>query len=382
MKRILILGSTGSIGTQALEVIKASPDLEVAGLAAASDKATLAEQAKRFDIRDLAMADEAAGELLQKAVPTAVVIAGPGSVAALVDSVDCDLVLNAVVGAAGLEATIATLGKGVELALANKESLVVGGELVNRMADEKGIKILPVDSEHSAIFQCLQGADPTEPDRIFLTASGGPFFGKARQELTQMTREDALDHPRWKMGSKITIDSATLMNKGLEIIEAHYLFDTAYADIEVLVHPQSIVHSLVRFRDGSVLAQLGRPSMRLPIAYALHYPQRKPASIPVLDLTAEEDLSFSHPDLEAFPCLRLAMEAGERGGGAPVALNAANEVAVAAFLEGRLGFNAIADVVRQTLTAMDAELPGTITALPQILELDSQARQRAESLIV
>ncbi len=380
MQRILILGSTGSIGTQALDVISEDPDLVAVGLAASKSDSLLAEQAVEHGIGLLAINDESASTRLRSTLPEAEVLSGPGSISALIEAVDCDLVLNAVVGAAGLEATIAALEKGVDLALANKESLVVGGELVNRMAAERGIEILPVDSEHSAIFQCLRGARPRELDRIFLTASGGPFLGMSPRELAGVTREDALDHPRWEMGSKITIDSATLMNKGLEIIEAHYLFNTGYENIEVLIHPQSIVHSLVRFSDGSILAQLGRPSMKLPIAYALNYPDRKPVSVPELDLAAEEDLSFIPPDYETFPCLGLAMEAGRRGGGAPVALNAANEVAVAAFLDGRLDFTGIADVVEWTLDAMDADLPDTINELAQISEVDTAARERAESL--
>lgn len=381
MKRILILGSTGSIGTQALDVIDESPELEAVGLAALNNDILLAEQAGRFRIRNLAMSDEKAAVRLAEAMPDLEVAAGPGGISSLVESVDCDLVLNAVVGAAGLEATLAAIENGTDLALANKESLVVGGELVTRKAREHSVRILPVDSEHSAVFQCLQGAGPSEPERIFLTASGGPFLGMTRDELQRVTREDALDHPRWEMGDKITIDSATLMNKGLEIIEAHYLFDTDYSDIEVLIHPQSIIHSLVRFRDGSVLAQLGMPDMKLPIAYALNYPNREPVTVPVLDLAAEDDLTFQRPDLDAFPCLRLAMEAGERGGGAPIVLNAANEVAVAAFLDGDIGFTAIADIVHETIVSMDSDTSGSVSELPQIREIDIESRRRARRLI-
>lgn len=382
MKRILILGSTGSIGTQALEVIDESPDLQAVGVAALKHHALLARQASDSGITQVAIADEGAAPRLESALPAAHVFAGPGGISRLIQATDCDLVLNAVVGAAGLEATIAAIEKGVDLALANKESLVVGGDLVKRLAAERGVSILPVDSEHSAIFQCLKGARPRELEHIFLTASGGPFHGKSINVLEGVTREDALDHPRWEMGSKITIDSATLMNKGLEIIEAHYLFDTPYADIEVLIHPQSIVHSLVRFRDGSILGQLGVPSMKLPIAYALNYPERKQVAVPALDLAAEEPLTFTRPDNEAFPCLGLAKKAGERGGGAPVVLNAANEVAVAAFLDGEIGFMAIPQIVADTMAALDDRIPDAIDALETIIELDGTSRKLARNMAV
>lgn len=380
-KRVLILGSTGSIGVQALEVISETPGLEVAGLAAKANDELLAQQARDFDCNDLAIISEEAAARLQAALPESRVIAGPGAIGELVRASECDLVLNAVVGAAGLEATMATIDKGVDLALANKESLVVGGELVMTAARDKGVAILPVDSEHSAIFQCLQGQGENRPDRLYLTASGGPFFGYTAGQLASVTLEEALRHPRWQMGSKITIDSATLMNKGLEIIEAHYLFAVPYDEIEVLVHPQSIVHSLVRFADGSALAQLGLPSMKLPIAYALNYPERLPVTAPQLDLAAEGELNFHAPDPDAFPCLRLAREAGERGGGAPVALNAANEVAVAAFLDGRLGFTGIAATAEKTLTAMDAGLPSRLQSLVEVAAIDAEARQRAEEAV-
>ncbi|GBE57408.1 1-deoxy-D-xylulose 5-phosphate reductoisomerase [bacterium BMS3Abin01] len=381
MKRVLILGSTGSVGVQALEVISESPGLEAVGLAAGSRHGPLIEQAGVFDVTDVAIIDERSGGKVAAALPACRVFTGPDSIRGLIEAVDCDLVLNAIVGAAGLEATIATLEKGVDLALANKESLVVGGELVMRMAAEAGARLLPVDSEHSAVFQCLQGSRPARAERIFLTASGGPFLGMGRDRLENVSRDDALKHPRWEMGSKITIDSATLMNKGLEIIEAHYLFETAYEDIEVVIHPQSIVHSMVRFADGSVLAQMGLPSMKLPIAYALNYPERRPVSMPQLDLPAAGELTFLRPDIEAFPCLRLAREAGERGGGAPIALNAANEIAVDAFLAGSIAFLDIARVVAGTLLEMDAWLPSTLSGLEQIQEIDTEARRRAGILI-
>jgi 1-deoxy-D-xylulose-5-phosphate reductoisomerase len=339
------------------------------------------EQAEKFSVADVAIVDEAsAGKVIDRLGDTRV-LSGPGCIRGLVEQVDCDLVLNAVVGAAGLEATVATIEKGTDLALANKESLVVGGELVMEMARGRNVKILPVDSEHSAIFQCLEGRGDNNAERIFITASGGPFFGRTRDELTGVTREDALNHPRWEMGSKITIDSATLMNKGLEVIEAHHLFAVPYDAIDVMVHPQSIIHSLVRYDDGSVLAQLGLPSMKLPISYALNYPRRLPVVLPQLDLVETEQLTFFRPDLDAFPCLRIAREAGERGGGAPIVVNAANEMAVADFLSGRIRFLQIAEIVGKTLAAMENDLPSKIDSFEQINTIDTEARCRAESLV-
>jgi 1-deoxy-D-xylulose-5-phosphate reductoisomerase len=382
MKKVLILGSTGSIGAQALEVIAEGEGLEVAGLAGAANYKLLMRQAEQFGVRDLALVDEKAGSKLSEEMPDAIIRSGPGCIRGLVEEVDCDLVLNAVVGAAGLEATVAALEKGIDLALANKESLVVGGSYVMELARQNGASILPVDSEHSAVFQCLQGQGGNgAAERLYLTASGGPFLGRSREALDAVTIEDALDHPRWKMGSKITIDSATLMNKGLEIIEAHLLFDVPYDHIDVLVHPQSVVHSLVRFTDGSVLAQLGLPSMKLPIAYALNHPERRPVVMPQLDLAEQRELTFFRPDLDAFPCLRIAREAGERGNGAPITLNAANEIAVAAFLGGRIGFTGIAEVVEATLKALEDDLPSELHGLDEIEAIDSEARRRAEMII-
>ncbi|MHB1390747.1 MAG: 1-deoxy-D-xylulose-5-phosphate reductoisomerase [Thermoleophilia bacterium] len=380
-KRILIMGSTGSIGVQALEVIAESEDLEVVGLAGGTNHRLLIEQANAFHVKYLAIVDETAAGHLVDGLPGTFVCSGPGCIRGLVEAVDCDLVLNAVVGAAGLEATVATLEKGIDLALANKESLVVGGNYVTELAASKGARILPVDSEHSAVFQCIEGPHREELDRIVLTASGGPFLGRTRQELSRVTIEDALNHPRWKMGSKISIDSATLMNKGLEIIEAHHLFDIPYDRIGVVVHPQSVVHSLAKFNDGSVIAQMGLPSMKLPIAYALNYPHRLPVKMPQLDLAEQRELTFFEPDLDAFPCLRIASEAGATGGGAPVVVNAANEIAVASFLAGRLGFLGISDIVERTLAIFDGSLPRRLSGLDEIDSIDSEARQAAESLI-
>ena len=381
MKRILVLGSTGSIGKQALEVIDESPGLQAAGLAAGVNERFLAEQALRHGVRDVAILDETAGSRLSELAPEMNVLDGPGCIRGLVESVDCDLVLNAVVGAAGLEATIATLEKGIDLALANKESLVVGGALVMELAKKNGCSILPVDSEHSAIFQCLQGRGDNGIESLFLTASGGPFFGKSRRDLEAVSRDDALNHPRWQMGTKISIDSATLMNKGLEIIEAYHLFGVPYDDIHVIVHPESVVHSLVRYHDGSVLAQLGLPSMKLPIAYALNYPDRQPVSMPQLDLIEQQKLTFFEPDLDVFPCLALARAAGKIGGGAPIVVNAANEVAVAAFLSNRLDFLKIAEIVEKTMLEMGDVISSRLTDFDEISEINNEARSRAEALL-
>jgi 1-deoxy-D-xylulose-5-phosphate reductoisomerase len=347
MKRIALLGATGSIGRQALDVIAAHPELELVAAASGSQP-----------IDGLAPLTQVGGdltELLERAQP--------------------DLVLNAVVGFAGLPATLWALEQGIELALANKESLVAAGELALAAQRRGGARMLPVDSEHSAAFQCLQGCSPDSVDSLVITASGGPFRGRAREELEDVTPAEALAHPTWNMGPKITVDSATLANKGLELIEAHFLFGLPYERIEVVVHPSSIVHALVRLRDGAALAHLGYPDMRVPISYALTYPERAATPIPPLDLASGLTLEFHEPDLETFPLLALAREAGERGGTYPCTYNAANEVAVAAFLEGRLPFVAIADVVAEALAAAD----GTPAHdLDELVEADAQARRLAE----
>ncbi len=339
MRRVLIVGSTGSIGTQALDVVSRSDTLEVVGLAAHSNADVLLEQAARHGVDRVALADEhaaaTAGETWEGTV-----LAGAEGLVELITDTECDLVLNALTGSAGLGPTVAALGEGIDLALANKESLVVGGELVTTLAEATGAAILPVDSEHSALFQLLAGERPGTVDRLVLTASGGPFRG--RTDLSGVTREEALAHPTWDMGGKITIDSATLMNKGLEVIEAHHLFGVPYERIDVVVHPQSIVHSLIHLNDGASLAHLGNPDMRVPISFALHYPDRADVPVKTLDLAEVGSLDFEPPDEDTFPCLRLAREAGAAGGTAPCVLNAANEVAVDAFLGGRLPFTGIA----------------------------------------
>src|SRR3954454_15543608 len=345
MKRIAILGATGSVGRQALEVCDANPELEVCALASG---------ASRLDG-------------LAREYPEAECQVG-GDLVALLERTRPDVVLNAVVGFAGLPATLWALERGVTLALANKESLVAGGELALQAWLRGGGLLLPVDSEHSAIFQCLRGEQPAG---IVLTASGGPFRTRSRDDLASVTPEDALAHPTWSMGPKITIDSATLANKGLELIEAHYLFGLGYDRIEIVVHPSSIVHGIVRLRDGAALAHRGHPDMRVPISYALTYPDRAPTPVPPLELTT---LEFHPPDLETFPLLRLAREAGERGGTYPCAFNAANEVAVGAFLERRIGFLDIAASVESVLSAWDH---GPADDLDELVEADRDARRLA-----
>jgi 1-deoxy-D-xylulose-5-phosphate reductoisomerase len=303
-------------------------------------------------------------------------LSGEEGVRELIASSGADLVLNSIVGAAGLGSTIVALSEGIDVALANKESLVVGGELVMALAEATGARLLPVDSEHSALHQLIGGEAPGTVSRLVLTASGGPFRG--RTDLAGVGVEDALAHPTWKMGGRITIDSATLMNKGFEAIEAHHLFGVPYARIGVVVHPQSLVHSLIDLVDGSSLAHLGYPDMRVPISYALHFPQRAEVDVPQLDLAAAGSLTFEEPDLETFSCLRLALEAGEAGGTAPCVLNAADEVAVAAFLDGRIPFTAIAAVIEAVLEEMPARPVGHFDDL---FAADAEARERSESRV-
>jgi 1-deoxy-D-xylulose-5-phosphate reductoisomerase len=350
MRRIALLGATGSIGRQALEIIAGHPELELCAAASGSTS-----------IDGLAPLTQVGGdltELLERAKP--------------------DLVLNAVVGFAGLPATLWALEQGTDLALANKESLVAAGELALAAGRRGGGRLLPVDSEHSAAFQCLEGRGPEQVDSLVLTASGGPFRGRVREELEDVTPAEALAHPTWNMGPKITVDSATLANKGLELIEAHFLFGLAYDQIEVVVHPTSIVHALVRFRDGAALAHLGYPDMRVPISYALTYPDRAATSLPTLDFSSGLTLEFHAPDLETFPLLALARRAGEEGGTYPCVFNAANEVAVAAFLEGGLPFLGIAEVVADALDAADGS---PARDLAELVAVDAAARTHAEGAL-
>jgi 1-deoxy-D-xylulose-5-phosphate reductoisomerase len=346
VNRIALLGATGSIGRQALEIIAANPELELVAAASRSQP-----------IDGLAPHTTVGGdveELLERARP--------------------DVVLNAIVGFAGLPATLWALERGVTLALANKESLVAAGELALSARMRGGGLLLPVDSEHSALFQCLEGRPAEQVESVVLTASGGPFRGRSREELDEVGPEQALAHPTWQMGRKITVDSATLANKGLELIEAHFLFGLPYGRIDVVVHPTSIVHAIVRFRDGAALAHVGYPDMRVPISFALTYPDRAATPVPSLDLSRPLTLEFEPPDLHTFPLLRLAREAGERGGTLPCVFNAANEVAVEAFLAGRIPFLAIADVVAEALAAADGS---PARDLDELVEVDAAARRVA-----
>ena len=375
-RRLLILGSTGSIGVQAIDVVSRAEDLEVVGLSAARSWEPLVAQATELGVRRIALSDPEAAARAREAFDGEV-LEGPEGLVELVLSSAADLVLNALVGSAGLGPTVATLGEGIDLALANKESLVVGGELVMQLAEATGARILPVDSEHSALHQLIAGERPGSVDRLVLTASGGPFRGRARAELEDVTVADALRHPTWEMGGKITIDSATLMNKGLEVIEAHHLFGTPYERIGVVVHPQSIVHSYVLLCDGAALAHLGYPDMRVPIAYALHWPERVEVPLRPLDLAELGQLTFEPVDTDAFPCLTLAREAGVEGGTAPCILNAANEVAVHAFLAERIGFLDIARTIEATLERLPAR---RVHGFDALYEADREARAIAAEL--
>jgi len=375
MKKLVILGSTGSIGTQALQIVAASGELEIVGLAAGSSWERVLAQAAEHGVRAVALSDAAAAAAATAAWDGRV-LAGEEGIRELIASSGADLVLNGIVGAAGLGPTIVALGEGIDVALANKESLVIVGGLTTALAEATGAHLLPVDSEHSALFQLIGAQPPGTVDRLVLTASGGPFRGRA--DLADVTVEDALAHPTWSMGGRITIDCATLMNKGFEAIEAHHLFGVPFERIEVVVHPQSIVHSLVDLNDGATLAHLGYPDMRVPISYALHHPERADVDVPRLDLASVGALTFERPDRDTFSCLRLALEAGRAGGTAPCVLNAADEVAVAAFLEGRIGFTAIASVVDAVLERMPARQP---THFEDLFEVDAEARRRSEEQV-
>ncbi len=375
MKKLVILGSTGSIGTQALEVVAGSADLQVVGLAAGGGWELTVEQAREHGVPTIALADEGAAALAGESW-SGRVLAGEDGVTELIATSGADLVLNGIVGAAGLASTVVALTEGIDVALANKESLVLGGELIMALSEATGARLLPVDSEHSALHQLIGSEAPGTVEKLVLTASGGPFRG--REDLSGVSVEDALAHPTWRMGGRITIDSATLMNKGFEAIEAHHLFVVPYERIGVVVHPQSLVHSLIHLNDGSSLAHLGYPDMRVPISYALHFPERADVDVPQLDLAAAGELSFEAPDLETFPCLRLALEAGEAGGTAPCVLNAADEVAVAAFLAGQIPFTGIAAVIERVLGEMPARPVGHFDDL---FATDAEARRRSEDQV-
>ncbi len=377
-RRLLVLGSTGSIGVQALDIVARSSDLELVGLSAQSSWETLVAQARAHRVRRIALSDPHGAARAAEAWTDGMVLHGAEGLVELVVESGADMVLNALVGSAGLGPTVATLGEGIDLALANKESLVVGGELVSALAEATGARIIPVDSEHSALHQLLAGEGPGTVERLVLTASGGPFRGRRAAELTDVSVEQALAHPTWAMGAKISIDSATLMNKGLELIEAHHLFGTPYERIEVVVHPQSIIHSLISLCDGATLAHLGYPDMRVPISYALHYPDRVSVPVAPLDLGALGQLTFEPVDEETFACLGLARRAIAAGGTAPCVLNAANEIAVHAFLARRLPFLEIAEIIEATLDRLD---PVPVRAFESLYEADREARELAADLV-
>jgi 1-deoxy-D-xylulose-5-phosphate reductoisomerase len=356
MKRVALLGATGSIGRQAIAIIAGSPELELCALMSGTQPLSTLEAAHGVQHAQVG-----------------------GSARELLDAAEPDIVLNAIVGFAGIEATLWTLEHGVTLALANKESLVAAGEIAAAAHRRGGGLLLPVDSEHSAVFQCLEGRAPETVDALVLTASGGPFRGRSRAELDDVTVTEALSHPTWSMGRKITVDSATLANKGLELIEAHWLFNIPYDRIEVVVHPTSVVHSLVRFRDGALLAHLGQPDMRVPISFALTFPERSAVTAEPLDFASGLELAFEAPDNDAFPLLPLARSAGESGGTYPCAYNAANEVAVAAFLDGRARFPDIADTVAAALERVDG---AAARDLDDLVAADAEARRIAEQRLV
>ncbi len=378
MKRLAILGSTGSIGTSTLDVVEGYPDrFQIVALAAGANLDRLEAQVRRFTPRLVSVGSEAGARELRRRlgrVPTEVVWGTAGLLQAAADA-DADLVVSAIVGADGLLPTMRAVAAGKDVALANKESLVMAGHLLTAEARVRGTRVLPVDSEHSAIFQCLAGNGMGGVRRIVLTASGGPFRTRSRSAMASITPEEALKHPNWSMGQKITIDSATLMNKGLEVIEAHWLFGLPVDRVDVIIHPQSIIHSLVEYVDGSVLAQLGVPDMRVPIQYALTYPERQPNMVPRLSLEQLTGLTFEAVDREKFPCLDLAYEAAAAGGSSAAVLNAANEVAVQRFLNRRIGFDEIPTLIRK---ALDAHPRRAVGSVEDVLEVDREVRRRLD----
>jgi len=382
MKRVTLLGGTGSIGLRALELVSSFPEeFAIAGFGArGSNVELIADLCRKYSPQAVALLDPTAVDRLSALLPSPrpELLTGPEGLVSLTRDVDADIVLSALVGSAGLLPTMAAIQAGRSVALANKETLVMAGSLMTAAARRRGVPLLPVDSEHSAIFQCLCGHNRADVQRILLTGSGGPFRELPRAAFASVTVEDALRHPTWKMGPKITIDSATLMNKGLEIIEARWLFDVAPDRVQVVIHPQSIVHSMVEYVDGAVIAQLGVADMGVPILYALAYPERRPTPGARLDLPRVGQLTFFEPDVEKFPCLRLARAALEQGGSAPVVLNAANEVAVAAFLDRRIGFTRIAELIERALDTIAHREP---KAIDDCVVIDAEARRLVHGLI-
>ncbi len=379
MKNVVILGSTGSIGRNALEVIRKFPDkFKVLGLAAKSSVNLLEEQIKEFSPPYVAVYDKRAYEELKNKIKKTEILYGNEGICKLATLRDADIILSAIVGAAGLVPTFEAVRVGKTIGLANKESMVLAGDLIKREAKKSGAKIIPVDSEHSAVFQCINGRNKPYIRKIWLTASGGPFRGMKKDEIQHVTPEEALNHPKWNMGKRITIDSATLMNKGFEVIEAHYLFDMPIDRIGVLIHPQSIVHCLVEFIDGTYLAQISNPDMKAPIALALSLPERLPDIIQPIDWAVTTQLQFELPDTDVFPCLQLAYEAVKIGGTMPTVLNAADEVAVEAFLSGKLKFNDIHKIIEKV---MDTHSASSLDSIEGIIEADNWARKMAKKEI-
>jgi 1-deoxy-D-xylulose-5-phosphate reductoisomerase len=382
MKRVSLLGATGSVGLRALEIISSFPEeFSVAGIAArGSDVDKIADICRKYSPAAVALIDPGAVDRLAKVLPSPKpeLFKGPEGLDTLAREVDADIVLSALVGAAGLLPTMAAIQAGRAIALANKETLVMAGSLMTAAARARNVPLLPVDSEHNAVFQCLAGHNRSEVQRVLLTASGGPFRETPHDALDRVTVEDALKHPTWKMGAKITIDSATLMNKGLEVIEAKWLFDLAPEQVQIIVHPQSIVHSMVEYIDGSVIAQLGVADMGLPILYAFTHPERRPVPSARLDLTKTSALTFFAPDPDKFPCLSLARRALEAGGVAPAVLNAANEIAVAAFLDKKIRFTAIPALIERALAAEPA---APLTSIEQCVAVDAVTRRRVQALV-
>jgi 1-deoxy-D-xylulose-5-phosphate reductoisomerase len=377
--KLAVLGSTGSIGSQTLDVVSRDPGrYEITGLAAGTNVGLLLEQAKRWKPKVVSVATKELAEQIRIDLPpgTRVAYGEQGLIEVAAES-GADFAMCALIGSVGLKSTLAAIDAGVSIGLANKETLVTAGHIVMKRAADKGVAIYPIDSEHSAIFQCLNGEDRRAVKRLILTASGGSFRDRTRDELASVTVEDALKHPNWSMGAKITIDSATMVNKGLEVIEAHWLFDLPYDKIEVVLHPESIVHSMVEFADTSVIAQLGNPDMRVPIQYALTYPQRQPSPASPLDLVKAGALHFREMDFARYPCLRMAYEAGRAGGTAPTVFNAANEVAVARFLKGEIPFLAIETIIERLLAKHAATADPDLDA---ILAVDAQTRAEAAAL--
>jgi len=379
MKRLCILGSTGSIGTQTLEIVRENPDaFSVTAISCRSSIDKITEQIREFKPQYVAVATKEQADKLKTLFQDTEILYGPEALIYIASQTDCDMVVNSLVGMSGLEPTYHAINAKKTIALANKETLVAGGALVMGLAAEKEVSILPVDSEHSAVFQCIEGYDRSQVSKIILTASGGPFRGRTIEQLKDVTAAQALKHPNWSMGSKITIDSSTLMNKGFEVIEARWIFDMPAESIDVIVHPESIIHSLVEYEDHAVMAQLGLPDMKVPISLALNYPARLKNDMPSLDLAACGSLTFEKPDLETFRCLQMAYDALKAGDTYCTALNAANEICVQAFLEGRIKY---LDIQETLAKIMDSHIPSKGADLAEILRIDCQVRKETENIL-